>query len=94
MLMMLFVLVSFLTLPLLGLAEENTTGEEVKKEEKKEEAKKEGKEATKLEEMVVTATRDIKVLDTPASISVITAKDLEGQGITNIGDAIVRSHNH
>jgi len=90
MLMMLFVLVSFLTLPLLGLAEENTTGEEVKKEEKKEEAKKEGKEATKLEEMVVTATRDIKVLDTPASISVITAKDLEGQGITNIGDAIVR----
>ncbi len=46
-------------------------------------------EVYKLEEVVVTATRDMKVLDTPASISVITAKELEEQGITNIGDAIV-----
>ena len=48
------------------------------------------KEVYKLEEVVVTAPRDMKVLDTPASISVITAKELEEQGITNIGDAIVR----
>lgn len=46
-------------------------------------------EVYKLEEVVVTATRKMKVLDTPASISVITAKELEEQGITNIGDAIV-----
>ena len=38
----------------------------------------------------MTAPRDMKVLNTPASISVITAKELEEQGITNIGDAIVR----
>ncbi|MBW2653570.1 MAG: hypothetical protein JRC91_01195 [Deltaproteobacteria bacterium] len=30
-------------------------------------------EVYKLEEVVVTATRDMKVFDTPASISVITA---------------------
>ena len=71
--MMLFVLISFLALPQLGLAEEYTTGEEVKKEEmkkkeesekgkekeetKKEEKTKEGKKAVELEDMVVTATR-------------------------------------
>ena len=47
-------------------------------------------EIYELEEVVVTATRDMKVLDTPASISVITAKELEEQGIINIGDAIAR----
>ncbi|MCK4469738.1 MAG: Plug domain-containing protein, partial [Desulfobacterales bacterium] len=47
-------------------------------------------EIHELEEVVVTATRDMKVLDTPASISVITARDLEEQGIINIGDAIAR----
>ncbi|MBW1613415.1 MAG: TonB-dependent receptor, partial [Deltaproteobacteria bacterium] len=71
--MMLFVLISFLALPQLGLAKEYTTGEEVKKEEmkkkeesekgkekeetKKEEKTKEGKKAVELEDMVVTATR-------------------------------------
>ena len=44
----------------------------------------------KLDEIVVTAPRETKVIDTPASISVITAKELEEQGIKNIGDAIVR----
>jgi iron complex outermembrane receptor protein len=61
-----------------GFAEESAIDEKAQKEK------------IKLKEMVVTATRDIKVLDTPASISVITAKDLEEQGITNIGDAIAR----
>ncbi len=44
----------------------------------------------KLDEIVVTAPRKTMVIDTPASISVITAQELEEQGIKNIGDAIVR----
>lgn len=87
--MMLIFLVSFLTLPPFGLAEEYAAGDEVKKEKKKKVATEQKKE-TVLEEIVVTTTRNMKVLDTPASISVITAKDLEEQGIKNIGDAIVR----
>ena len=47
-------------------------------------------EETVLDDIVVTATSDIKVLDTPASISVITAKDLEAQGVRNIAEALTR----
>ncbi len=47
-------------------------------------------EEVKLDEMVVAATRDVKMVDTPASISVITARDLEIMGVKNIGDALVR----
>ena len=47
-------------------------------------------EEIKLDEMVVAATRDVKMLDTPASISVITARDLEIMGVKNIGDALIR----
>lgn len=47
-------------------------------------------EEIKLKDMVVAATRDVKMLDTPASISVITARDLEIMGVKNIGDALVR----
>ena len=79
--MILLVPVSFLAMPAVGLSEEYTGSEKVKKEEK---------ETVKLEKMVVTTTREMRVLDTPASISVITAKELEEQGITNIGDAIAR----
>jgi len=104
MVMILFVLISFLALPVISLAEEYTAEEEVKKEEmkkkeasekdkkkeekKKEEAKKEEKETTKLEEIVVTATHKMKVLDTPASISIITAKELEEMGAKNIVEAL------
>lgn len=47
-------------------------------------------EEVKLDDMVVAATRDVKMVDTPASISVITARDLETMGVKNIGDALVR----
>ncbi|MDX9834221.1 MAG: TonB-dependent receptor [Desulfobulbus sp.] len=47
-------------------------------------------EEIKLDEMVVAATRDVKMLDTPASISVITARDLEIMDVKNIGDALIR----
>jgi cell division protein FtsB len=46
--MILVVLVSFLAMPAIGLAEEYTTVEEVKKEEKK---------AVEIEDMVVTGTK-------------------------------------
>ncbi|RLF60377.1 MAG: TonB-dependent receptor [Thermoplasmata archaeon] len=42
----------------------------------------------KLEEVVVTATRKMKMLDTPASISIITAKELEEMGAKNIAEAL------
>ncbi len=43
-----------------------------------------------LEEMVVTSTSKSKLIDTPASISVITAADLEQMGAKNIIDALER----
>ena len=90
------VLVSFLALPVIGLAEEYTTSEEVKKEEKektKEEAKKEKKakkkKAVKMEEMVVTATRTEKeILDVPTNISVITKEDIEKMKPIKITDVL------
>ncbi len=42
----------------------------------------------KLEEIVVTATHKMKVIDTPASISIITAKDLEEMGAKNISEVL------
>lgn len=93
MLMMLFVLVSFLALPQVGLAEEYAPGEEVgkeKEEKKKEEAKKEEKikeekKATKLEEIVVESKRlvkeqgkvTIKSEGLPSQVQVITKEDIE-----------------
>ena len=47
-------------------------------------------EQAKLDDVVVTATRDMTVINTPASISVITAQDLEDMGAKNIGEALVR----
>lgn len=44
----------------------------------------------KLDDMVVAAARDVKMVDTPASISVLTARDLEKMGSKNIGDALIR----
>jgi iron complex outermembrane receptor protein len=41
-----------------------------------------------LEEVVVTATNKMKVLDTPASISIITAEELEQMGANNIIEAL------
>jgi iron complex outermembrane receptor protein len=43
-----------------------------------------------LEEMVVTSTSKSKLVDTPASISVITAEDLEQMGAKNITEALER----
>jgi len=43
-----------------------------------------------LEEMVVTSTSKSKLVDTPASISVITATDLEQMGAKNITEALER----
>ena len=41
-----------------------------------------------LEEIVVTATGKMKALDTPASISIITARELEEMGVNNILEAL------
>ena len=41
-----------------------------------------------MEEVVVTATHKMKVIDTPASISIITAKELEDMGAKNIAEAL------
>lgn len=41
-----------------------------------------------LEEVVVTATHKMKMLDTPASISIITAKELEAMGAKNVAEAL------
>ena len=43
-----------------------------------------------LEEMVVTSSNKSKLVDTPASISVITADDLEKMGAKNITEALER----
>ncbi|MDD2464340.1 MAG: TonB-dependent receptor [Desulfobulbus sp.] len=49
-----------------------------------------GEEAHVLEEVVVTATSKSKLVDTPASISVITSADLEQMGAKNITEALER----
>lgn len=41
-----------------------------------------------LEEVVVTATHKMKMIDTPASISIITAKELEEMGVKNVVEAL------
>ncbi|HUV50881.1 MAG TPA: TonB-dependent receptor [Anaerolineae bacterium] len=46
------------------------------------------KEVYKLEEVVVTATHKMKMLDTPMSISIITAGELEEMGAKNIAEAL------
>ncbi|MDY6878949.1 MAG: TonB-dependent receptor [Desulfatiglans sp.] len=43
-----------------------------------------------LEEVVVTATHKTKMIDTPASISIITAKELEEMGAKNIIEALTK----
>ncbi|CAN2047230.1 hypothetical protein GMMP1_430010 [Candidatus Magnetomoraceae bacterium gMMP-1] len=48
-------------------------------------------EVHKLEEVVVTATHKMKMLDTPASISIITADELEDMGAKNIIEALKKS---
>lgn len=42
----------------------------------------------KLEEVVVTATHEMRMIDMPASISIITSKDLEEMGAKNIAEAL------
>ncbi len=51
-------------------------------------AQNESEEIHELEEVVVTATHKMKMLDTPASISIITAKELEEMGAKNIVEAL------
>ena len=51
-------------------------------------AEEEKEKIHELEEVVVTATHKMKVLDTPASISIITAKELEDMGAKNIAEAL------
>mgnify|MGYP001945010398 CR=1 FL=1 len=44
-----------------------------------------------LDQMVVTATRTLKdIQEVPSSISVVTAKDIEEQNVTNVRDAIAQ----
>ena len=48
----------------------------------------EKEEIVTLEEVVVTATHKMKVLDTPASIAIVTAEELERMGAKNIAEAL------
>ena len=83
-LMMLFVLVSLLALPGVGLAEKDTTGERIKKE-----GKDQTKEAVELEGMIVTATKTEHMLgDVPASVSVITKEEIKAANIESAADAL------
>ena len=80
---MLLVLITFLSLPTIGLTEEYTIVEEVKKEEK------EKKKAIKLEEVVVTATRTEKDVDSaPGNVTVISKEDMQIRDIHTIKDAL------
>lgn len=44
----------------------------------------------KLDEVVVTSTSELKVVETPASLSIITAEELEAMGAKNIVEALAR----
>ena len=80
---MLSVLIPFLALPTIGLAEEYTAVKGVKKEEK------DKKKAIKLEEVVVTATRTEKDVDSaPGSVTVISKEDMKFRDIHTIDDAL------
>lgn len=77
----LFVLISFLALPAAGLSEEYTAGEEVKKKEKK--------EAVKMEEVVVTATRtETPVENLPQNITIIKKEDIERMHVKTVDDVL------
>jgi len=95
--MALFALVSFPALPAIGMDEEYSNEEEVKKEEeeiKKEvimedEKTKDEKEAVKLEEMAVTATKTEEPRgNVPGSVSVVTKEDIEAANIESAADAL------
>ncbi len=51
-------------------------------------AEEEKEEIHEMEAVVVTATHKMKVIDIPASISIITAKELEEMGAKNIAEAL------
>ncbi|OPX38127.1 MAG: hypothetical protein B1H11_04990 [Desulfobacteraceae bacterium 4484_190.1] len=84
----LFVLVSFLVLPGVALAEGYTSAKE-EKVKTKEEAKGEEKEAIKLEDMTVTATKTEYALgDVPGTVSVITKEEIKDANIESAADAL------
>lgn len=88
--MILLVLISFLALPQLSLAEKYTSEVEVKKEEKnkKETAKKE-KETIEMEEVVVTATRtETPVENLPQNVTIIKAEDIERMHVKTVDDVL------
>ena len=92
----LFVLVSFLALPAIGLAEEYTTAEEVKKEKTEEEAEKEKKakkkKAVKIEEMVVTATRTPeKKANLPQVVNILSEKDIKRTVAVDLTDILKKT---
>ena len=89
----LFVLVSILSLPGVGLAGGNMTGKEVEKEKTIKAAKlskkQEKEESYKLKEVVVTATRTEKdVLSVPADVTVLTHAQLVNTGGRNLVEAL------
>lgn len=75
----------FMFLALLVLFSSNTFAEEKKEME----SEKKGKDLTKLEEIVVTATRTEKELDSsPGSVNVVTKKDIEKRNIQTVDAAL------
>ena len=90
MVMMLFAFVLLLALPAIGMAGEYATGGEIiteKEDEKKEDEK--AKEAVKLEDMIVTATKTEHALgDVSTSVSVITKEEIKAANIESAADAL------
>ena len=71
-----FVFFIFLSLPVIGLAEEETES-------------KEGEKEYLLAEVVVSGNSpDIKLLETPGTINIFTAKDIEKGGYIDVADVI------
>ncbi len=80
--MVLLVLTLFLALPGISLAQEYTTGEEVKNKEAK-------KEAVTLEEVVVTGTKiEKKIKNLTDSVMVITAQEIEQNNFTDFTEIL------
>jgi len=76
----LFILISISALSIPGLAEENSTPEKIKNEKK---------EKVKLEEIVVTATRTEKNVDSaPGNVTVVSKEDMNLRNIHTLGDAL------
>ena len=81
---------SFICLSQIGFAEELSTGEKITKEEQEKKKKKEAKkEATEMDEMVVTATRtETPIEHIAGSVTIVTREEIENRGQATLSDVL------